>query len=85
MPTQSKPGTEWAVDKADPAKEAKFTNDFKKGYAAKHPDFSDLPGHKRQSVEALMRAGIPQQRANEIVRGSYSLSPAENDMLRRSR
>jgi hypothetical protein len=85
MPTQSKPDTEWAVDKADPAKEAKFTNDFKKGYAAQHPHYADLPDPKRKSVESLMRAGIPQQRANEIVRGSYSLSPAENDMLRRSR
>lgn len=85
MPTQPKPEVEWAMDKADPAKEAKFTNSFKKSYEARHPDFSDLPEQKRQSVSAMMRAGIPQQRANEIVRGNYSLSPAEYNMLRSSR
>jgi hypothetical protein len=84
-PTQAKPEVEWAMDKADPAKEAKFTNNFKKSYEARHPEYSDLPDPKRQSVEAMMRAGIPQQRANEIVRGNYSLSPAEYNMLRSSR
>jgi hypothetical protein len=90
MPTQEKPApaapeVEWAMDKADPAKEAKFTNSFKKSYEARHPNYSDLPDQKRQSVEAMMRAGIPQQRANEIVRGNYSLSPDEYKMLRSSR
>ena len=90
MPTQEQqppavPEVEWAMDKADPAKEAKFTNAFKKSYEARHPDFSDLPDNKRQSVAAMMRAGIPQQRANDIVRGNYSLSPAEYQMLRSSR
>ena len=90
MPTQEQPApaapeVEWAMDKADPAKEAKFTAAFKKSYEARHPDFSDLPDNKRQSVAAMMRAGIPQQRANEIVRGNSSLSPAEYNMLRSSR
>jgi hypothetical protein len=85
MPTQSAPDVEWAMDKADPAKEAKFTNAFKKSYEARHPDFSDLPANKQQSVAAMMRAGIPQHRANEIARGNYSLSPAEYNMLRSSR
>ena len=85
MPTQPAPEVEWAMDKADPAKEAKFTNSFKKSYEARHPNYSDLPDNKRQSVEAMMRAGIPQQRANEIVRGNYSLSPDEYKMLRSSR
>lgn len=84
-PTQPKPEVEWAMDKADPAKEAKFTNAFKKSYEARHPDYSDLPDPKRQSVEAMMRAGIPQQRANEIVRGKYSISPAEYQLLRSAR
>lgn len=84
-PTQAKPEVEWAADKADPAKEAKFTAAFKKSYEARHPDFSDLPDNKRQSLAAMMRAGISQQRANEIVRGNYSLSPAEYNMLRSSR
>jgi hypothetical protein len=84
-PTQAKPEVEWAADKADPAKEAKFTAAFKKSYEARHPDFSDLPEPKRQSLAAMMRAGIPQQRANEIVRGKSSLSPAEYNMLRSSR
>lgn len=84
-PTQAKPEVEWAADKADPAKEAKFTAAFKKSYEARHPDFSDLPDNKRQSLSAMMRAGISQQRANEIVRGNYSLSPAEYNMLRSSR
>jgi len=85
MPTQPKPEVEWAMDKADPAKEAKFTNAFKKSYEARHPDYSDLPDQKRKSVEAMMRAGIPQQRANEIVRGKYSISPAEYQLLRSAR
>ncbi len=85
MPTQPKPEVEWAMDKADPAKEAKFTNNFKKSYEARHPDYSDLPDQKRKSVEAMMRAGIPQQRANEIVRGKYSISPAEYQLLRSAR
>jgi len=85
QPPQAAPEVEWAMDKADPAKEAKFTNSFKKSYEARHPDFSDLPENKQQSVSAMMRAGIPQHRANEIVRGSYSLSPAEYNMLRSSR
>ncbi len=85
MPTQPKPEVEWAMDKADPAKEAKFTNNFKKNYEARHPDYSDLPDQKRKSVEAMMRAGIPQQRANEIVRGKYSISPAEYQLLRSAR
>jgi hypothetical protein len=84
-PTQAKPEVEWAMDKADPAKEAKFTNTFKKSYEARHPDFSDLPEQKSKSLQAMMRAGIPQQRANDIVRGTYSLSPAEYNMLRGSR
>ena len=84
-PTQASPEVEWAADKADPAKEAKFTAAFKKSYEARHPDFSDLPEPKRQSLAAMMRAGIPQQRANEIVRGKYSLSPAEYNLLRGAR
>ena len=84
-PTQASPEVEWAADKADPAKEAKFTAAFKKSYETRHPDFSDLPEPKRRSLAAMMRAGIPQQRANEIVRGKYSLSPAEYNMLRSSR
>jgi len=90
MPTQEQtpppaPEVEWAMDKADPAKEARFTAAFKKSYQAHHPDFSDLPEHKRQSVQALMRAGIQQDRASEIVRGKNSLSPDESKLLRNAR
>jgi hypothetical protein len=84
-PTQPKAEVEWAADKADPAAEARFTDAFKKSYEARHPNYSDMPSHKQQSVKTLMKAGIPQQRANEIVRGKYSLSPDEMNLLRGAR
>lgn len=89
MPTQTRQDVAWAADEADPAAEAKFTANFKKGYlkreASMHPDVTDLQDHKQQSVLALMRAGIPQARASQIVRGQYSLSPEEMNLLRGAR
>jgi hypothetical protein len=75
-----------AADTANPAAEAEWTSKFKRNYLARearlHPSVDDLPGPKQQTVQALMKAGIPQQRANEIVRGNYSISPQEMKLLR---
>jgi len=45
---------------------------------------TDLSPEKQQTVGVMVKAGIPPERAQEIVRGKYSLSPQERGMLIRS-
>jgi hypothetical protein len=45
---------------------------------------NDLSPDKQQTVNVMVKAGISPARAQEIVRGKYSLSPQERGMLIRS-